>query len=157
MKILFLCTHNACRSILAEAIARKMGQGRWQVASAGSQPSGRVHPLTLHYLAEAGYSTDDLHSQGWDSLEAFQPDVLVTVCDQAAGEACPVWLGRATKVHWGLADPSRHAPGSPDADAAFRYTIRLLEDRFAALLKQDLDQLTPAQLQQLFTQTGALR
>ena len=68
-----------------------------------------------------------------------------------------VWLGRATKVHWGLADPSRHAPGSPDADAAFRYTIRLLEDRFAALLKQDLDQLTPAQLQQLFTQTGALR
>lgn len=155
MKLLFLCTHNACRSILAEAIARKLGGDRWQAASAGNLPAGRVNPLTLHYLAEAGYETAGLRSRSWEDLKDFQPDVVITVCDQAAGESCPVWFGRAIKAHWGLADPS-HAPVNETAIAgAFRYTIALLEGRLGSLLAHNPDSLPAPALQQLLNQLGA--
>ncbi|EKE78009.1 arsenate reductase ArsC [Gallaecimonas xiamenensis] len=134
MKILFVCTHNRCRSILAEAVARQLGATTLEVRSAGSQPAGQVHPLSLQYLAEAGIATDGLQSQSWDAFEDFAPDLVVTVCDSAAGEQCPVWFGKAVKVHWGLKDPSALA-GSPDEiKAAFMATIALLERRIRALL-----------------------
>jgi len=124
-KLLFICTHNRCRSILCEAIASQRGAGSIQAASAGSAPVDAVHPLTLRYLAERGYQTSGLQSQSWEDLAAFSPDRVVTVCDTAAGEACPLWMGGVDKHHWGLPDPSR-AQG--DA-AAIRNSFMAVIDR----------------------------
>ena len=134
MKLLFVCTHNRCRSILAEAIARHLGGNRLDVGSAGSSPAGAVHPLTLKHLAEHGISTNGLASKSWDDVPGPAPDVVVTVCDRAAGEACPLWLGRAEKVHWGLADPSAVSGDEVAVRDAFNTTIATLASRFQALL-----------------------
>ena len=154
MKILFICTHNRCRSIIAEAVTNHLGGKRVEARSAGSQPSGEVHPLSLQYLAEAGIDTAGLCSQSWDEHEAWQPDVVVTVCDQAAGEPCPAWFGRALKVHWGLADPSRLAGSDAEVAAAFRRTIATLQSRIERLLEHDLETLPATQLQQLMAGMG---
>ncbi|MED5488094.1 MAG: arsenate reductase ArsC, partial [Pseudomonadota bacterium] len=106
MKILYICTHNRCRSILCEAITNA-SNGNVEARSAGSQPVGEVHPLSLKYLAERGFSTDGLQSQSWDEFEDYDADLVVTVCDSAAGESCPVYFGKSLKVHWGLEDPSK--------------------------------------------------
>ncbi len=149
IKLLFLCTHNACRSILAEAIAQKLGGNRWAVASAGIHPAGRVHPLTLKYLYEAGYRTSRLESKGWDDLTEFQPDLVITVCDQAAGESCPVWFGQAAKGHWGLSDPSRHRGNDEDVSAAFKGTIALLAQYLDQLLQHPIETMTSDELKTL--------
>lgn len=109
LKLLFLCTHNACRSILAESIARSLGEDLWEVASAGSHPAGEVHPATLAALSEHDLPTQALASKSWNDLTDYQPDIVITVCDQAAGESCPIWFGKAVKGHWGLPDPSKEA------------------------------------------------
>ena len=109
-KILFVCTHNRCRSILSEAITNQIGAGLIEAQSAGSAPAKQVHPLTLQYLANCGYDITALHSKSWQMLtDGFTPDVVITVCDAAAGESCPLWLGNVPKFHWGLADPSKLA------------------------------------------------
>ena len=125
MKLLFICTHNRCRSILCEAIANQRGAGLVQAASAGSAPVDAVHPLTLRYLEERGYETADLQSQSWQNLEGFEPDRVITVCDSAAGEVCPLWMGEIEKHHWGLPDPSR-AEGD---EAAIRTAFMAVMDR----------------------------
>lgn len=136
-KVLFLCTHNACRSILAEAIARQLAFGLPLIfMSAGSAPSGKVHPMTLKQLQEQGYSTTGLSSKSWDALADFSPDLVITVCDSAAGETCPLWLGNTLKLHWGLPDPSQQV--AERQDVAFLKIIRLLEERVSALLRVDL-------------------
>lgn len=110
IKLLFVCTHNRCRSILSEAIARKvLPEQRFAVRSAGSQPAGVVFPGTLDYLTANQYSVEGLMSQSWDDFQDYQPDLVITVCDSAAGEACPVWMGDTAKVHWPLTDPSKEA------------------------------------------------
>ncbi len=134
MHLLFVCTHNRCRSIIAEAVTRDMAGSFLTVASAGSSPVGEVHPLTLKYLEEAGVSTDGLSSQGWSDVGEPVPDVVITVCDRAAGEACPLWLGPAEKVHWGLVDPSAEEGGEHAQRAAFEQTIELLQQRIRTLL-----------------------
>ncbi|WP_428239525.1 arsenate reductase ArsC [Gynuella sp.] len=134
MKILYICTHNRCRSILSEAITNHKAAGGIEARSAGSQPAGEVHPLSLRYLAEAGIPTADLRSQSWDEFEDFAPDVVITVCDSAAGEACPVWFGKSLKVHWGLEDPSKLSGSEAEIADAFRHTIQLISDRVDALL-----------------------
>ena len=106
LKVLVLCTHNRCRSILFEAIARAEAGPEVCVRSAGSEPAGEVHPATLDALTRAGISPEGLHSEGWDRYEAWDPDVVITVCDRAAQEPCPLWLGQAQRLHWGLPDPS---------------------------------------------------
>src|SRR5690606_26454161 len=111
MKILYICTHNRCRSILSEAITNHLAKGKLKAFSAGSQPAGQVHSLSLKYLAEKGISIDGLKSQSWDDFAVEQPDIVVTVCDSAAAETCPVWFDDTVKVHWGLPDPSK-LPGS---------------------------------------------
>lgn len=153
MKILFICTHNRCRSILAEAITNHLAQeadvnDRVIARSAGSQPVGAVHPLTLKHLQNAQISISDLESQSWDDHEAWNPDVVITVCDSAAGETCPVWFGNAVIVHWGLNDPSK-VSGTPDKiTEAFQKTIELISHRISRLLVLSETDLSPERLEQ---------
>ena len=149
IKILFLCTHNACRSILAEAIAQKLDNNRWQVASAGSHPAGKVHPLTLKYLREAGYDTESLYSKSQDELSLFMPDIVITVCDQAAGDSCPIWLESAVKVHWGLTDPSRQQDDDDTIQTAFHSTMNLLKNRLEKLLQNPIETMKKTEMETL--------
>lgn len=111
MKILFLCTHNACRSVLSEVISRHLANGQLEVASAGSQPSGKVHPETLRHLQDRGYSTDNLHSKGFDDLADFKPDAVITVCDRAAKEPCPPMAWFSGESPLGTARPNARVIG----------------------------------------------
>ena len=129
VKLLFICTHNRCRSILCEAIASQRGAGSLEAASAGSAPVHAVHPLTLRYLAERGYQTTGLQSQSWEDLAAFNPDRVVTVCDSAAGEACPLWMGEIDKHHWGLPDPSRAEGDAATIRSVFMAVIDRIESK----------------------------
>lgn len=136
MRLLFICTHNRCRSILCEAIAQQRGAGVLQAASAGSAPVAAVHPLTLRFLKARGYETQGLVSQSWGDLQSFVPDKVVTVCDSAAGEACPVWMGEVEKIHWGLPDPSRVEGSDADIEAAFMSVIDRIEDKVDSWLRE---------------------
>jgi len=147
MKILYICTHNRCRSILSEAITNHLGQGRIQAYSAGSQPSGEVHPLSIRYLQERGIETAGLQSQSWDAFESEQPDVVVTVCDSAASETCPVWFGDTVKVHWGLPDPSKLEVSEEEIRQAFFSVMDTIERRVRGLLSVDFDNLPREALQ----------
>ena len=129
MKLLFICTHNRCRSILCEAIVNQLGQGLLQAASAGSAPAAFVHPLTLHYLTERGYETAGLVSQSWNDLADYEPDRVITVCDSAADEACPIWMGTVAKGHWGLPDPSRAESNDETVRNAFMSVIDRIEGK----------------------------
>lgn len=134
MKILYICTHNRCRSILCEAITNHMAGVGMVAASAGSQPVGQVHPLSLQYLREAGVPIVGLYSKSWDELEEFAPDLVITVCDSAANESCPVWFGKAVKLHWGLTDPSKVEGTEAEKAAAFHACIAQIRARVKALL-----------------------
>ena len=146
MKILYICTHNRCRSILSEAITNHASQGVIEAKSAGSQPVGEVHPLSIKYLAQSGIATSGLTSQSWDEFEAFAPDVVVTVCDSAAAETCPVWFGDAITVHWGLSDPSKIEGSDADIETAFLACIELITRRVEQLTVLAKQQLTPEAL-----------
>ncbi len=133
VRLLFICTHNACRSVLAEVILRARAGDYVATASAGSAPAGRIHPLTLEHLARHGYPTAGLTSGGYDDVADFHPDVVITVCDRAAGEACPLWLDSTPKMHWGLPDPSHLEGSEADRTQAFDRVIGTLEARADAL------------------------
>jgi arsenate reductase len=135
VKILYICTHNRCRSILSEAITTARAKGVLIARSAGSQPAGEVHPMTLRYLTRAGYSVAGLQSESWDAYADWQPDVVITVCDRAAGESCPLYFGSAIKQHWGLPDPSAMADNrsGSEIEAAFMTVIEQIERRVDAL------------------------
>lgn len=138
MNILFLCTHNACRSILAEAIFRHVAAktGRTaQIFSAGSAPRGQVHPLTLQYLTDWQIATTGLSSKSWDDLADVAPDLVITVCDQAAGESCPVWFGKAVKAHWSLPDPTRAELTDARQQQEFTALFQALQLRAEALFQ----------------------
>lgn len=139
MKVLYICTHNRCRSILSEAITNHMAKGKIVAKSAGSQPAGQVHPLSIKYLQQAGIETQGLNSQSWDELESFEPDLVITVCDSAAGESCPVWFGRSVKLHWGLADPSKLEGSESQIAEAFNRCIQQIQTRVEQLLALDVD------------------
>lgn len=144
MKILFICTHNRCRSILAEALMRHISQGRIDARSAGSQPAGVVFPGTLKYLESQNISTEGLVSQSWDDHESFAPDVVITVCDSAAGETCPVWFGNAARVHWGLRDPSK-LPTEDMQQGMFREVGEMMQQRLSKLASASLSEFTDKQ------------
>lgn len=133
MKILFVCTHNRCRSILSEAIARDVAASVIEARSAGSEPSGVVHPQTLLALTRHGYNTDGLLSQSWQDFKDWQPDVVMTVCDSAAGEQCPLYLAEAIRCHWPLVDPSKIAGDQVQIDTAFDACIETIVKRVGAL------------------------
>ncbi|MCF2948384.1 arsenate reductase ArsC [Paraglaciecola aquimarina] len=155
MKILYICTHNRCRSILSEAITNHYADGKIAAKSAGSQPVGEVHPLSIKYLQEAGISTDGLISQSWDEFEDFEADIVVTVCDSAAGESCPVWFGNSVKVHWGLADPSKLEGSEEELANAFRDTIEQIKQRVEQLANLDVDVQDKAALKVALAKLGA--
>ena len=146
MKLLFICTHNRCRSILAEAIANHVGGPNIVAASAGSSPQGVVHPLSLKYLQEHQISIDGLKSQSWSEFEGFNPDAILTLCDSPAQEACPAWFGSSVQVHWGLEDPSKGDGDELQQRQLFNNTIEILERRVKSLLEHDLSSLSGASL-----------
>lgn len=146
MKLLFICTHNRCRSILSEAIANHLGAGKIVAYSAGSQPVGEVHPLSIKYLQEKNISTEGLCSQSWDAFEDQKPDVVITVCDSAANESCPVWFGDCIKVHWGLNDPSKLVGTEQEVRDAFYAVMDTIERRTKSLLALDFDTLSTDEL-----------
>lgn len=134
LKILILCTGNSCRSIMAEGALNHLGQGRIAAYSAGSKPAGYVHPKSLELLKSKGIATGGFRSKSWDEFAGTTFDAVITVCDNAAGEACPVFMGAPVKAHWGVADPA-HATGT-DAEImqAFETAYKTLEARIKALL-----------------------
>lgn len=155
MKILYICTHNRCRSILFEAITNHVADGKFIARSAGSQPVGEVHPLSIQYLDECGISTSGLQSQSWDEFEDFAPDLVITVCDSAAGESCPVWFGKSVKMHWGLSDPSKLEGTEAEKKAAFMGTIAQIKQRVETLLEQDWDETDQEQIKRKMLALGA--
>ena len=140
MNVLFLCTGNSCRSILAEATFNHLAPPGWKAMSAGSKPTGKVHPRSLALLAREGIPTEGYHSKSWDDLP-LTPDIVVTVCASAAGESCPAYLGPVLRTHWGVEDPA-HATGTDaEIDAAFVKAYRTLRARIEAFLALPLGTL----------------
>jgi arsenate reductase len=155
--VLFLCTHNSARSVLAETLLNALGGGRFRGYSAGSFPSGRVNPLALETLAGFSHPTDGLRSKSWDEFArpgAPVMDFVITVCDQAAGEVCPIWPGQPITAHWGLPDPSQ-APGTDDdRRTAFKRTYMALLNRLRLFTSLPFDKLDLLALKQRLTDIG---
>lgn len=152
LNVLFLCTHNSARSILAEALLNHMGQGRFKAYSAGSSPreNQQPNPLGLQVLQRAGVPVAGLRSKSWDEFagpDAPQMDLVITVCDNAKGEVCPIWPGHPATAHWGYADPSEgDAPPEVKLEA-FRQTMHLMRRRLEMLVSLPADKLQAAALQ----------
>ncbi|GLK73494.1 arsenate reductase ArsC [Ancylobacter dichloromethanicus] len=160
--VLFLCTGNSARSIMAESILAKDGHGRFRAFSAGSQPRGEVNPLTLTTLRSLDYPTEGLHSKSWGEFAAADApvmDFVFTVCDGAAGETCPVWPGQPMTAHWGIEDPAAFVGPEIEKEAVFARTFRYLKNRitaFAALPIRSLDTMTlGAKLNEIGRSEGA--
>lgn len=147
MKFLFICTHNRCRSILSEAITNHLAKGKITAFSAGSHPVGEVHPLSIKYLQARDIAIEGLKSQSWNDFESIEPDVVITVCDNAANESCPVWFGDCVKVHWGLPDPSKFKGNEDEIKNAFYSVIDTIEERIQKVLLLDFSSLSDSELQ----------
>ena len=147
--ILVLCTGNSARSIMAEALINVLGQGRFKAYSAGSQPMGRVNPYAIEQAQTIAYDTSSVRSKSWDEFsqpDSVVMDIVMTVCDSAAGESCPLWRGSPIKVHWGFADPSHVNGSDDDKRAAFAITFAQIRKKVEALMQLPIDQLTTEQL-----------
>jgi protein-tyrosine-phosphatase len=146
--VLFLCTGNSARSIIAEAILNTTGKGKFRAHSAGSQPRGQVNPNTLRLLHSLGYDTSKFRSKSWTEFAkpgAPSLDFVFTVCDNAAGETCPIWPGQPMTAHWGIPDPAEAKGSEAEIALAFKDAYRMLHQRigiFVALPVQSLDRLT---------------
>jgi arsenate reductase len=160
--VLFLCTGNSARSIIAEAILNKIGTGRFHAFSAGSQPKGQVNPHTIQLLQELDYDTSGFRSKSWNEFAkpgAPALDFVFTVCDNAAGEACPFWPGQPMTAHWGVPDPAEATGSRAEIGLAFKDAYRMLHQRiavFASLPIPSLDQLSlQAKLKEIGRMEGA--
>ncbi len=157
--VLFLCTGNSARSILGESILNAEGKGRFTAYSAGSQPKGQVHPLALKTLAALGYPTDGFSSKSWDVFAepgAPQMDFIFTVCDSAAGEACPFWIGHPMTAHWGIEDPAAVDGADFERGRAFSEAARYLKNRITAFLNLPLASIEKLALEQQLLQIGRM-
>ena len=155
INVLFLCTHNSARSILAEALLNHLGKGRYKAFSAGSSPrdNQQPNPLGLQTLQKAGISTEGLYSKSWDEFaqpNAPHMDLVITVCDNAAGEVCPYWPGQPATAHWGYADPSAGEGTDDEKLEAFRQTLHAIRRRLEILVN-----LPAASVNKLMLQTSA--
>jgi arsenate reductase len=156
MRVLFMCTANSCRSILSEAMFNHLAPRGFEALSAGSFPSGQVLPRSLRTLQQAGIPIDGLYSKGNDAFKDSPPDIVITVCDTAAGESCPVYFGAALKAHWGLQDPSDMHGEEALIDAAFRATLAHIEQRCKAFLALPFNRLSREELKAELDRIGAL-
>jgi len=157
--VLFLCTGNSARSILAESILRKDGAGRFRAYSAGSHPKGVVNPFAIKVLERLDYPTEGLRSKAWDEYAApGSPamDFVFTVCDSAAGEVCPVWPGQPMTAHWGIEDPAAVEGTDIEKDAAFVQAARYLKNRISAFANLPLKSIDHLSLNRKLTEIGAL-
>jgi len=155
--VLFLCTGNSARSIMAEAILNHMGQGRFRAYSAGSHPAGQVNPYALELLERQRLPVQGLRSKSWDEFAqpgAPQLDFVFTVCDNAAGEVCPFWPGQPVSAHWGVPDPAAQEGSTADKRRAFAEAFRLLHRRIALFLSLPLDKLDALSLQRELDRIG---
>ncbi len=140
MNILFLCTGNSCRSILAEATFDALAPEGMRAMSAGSKPTGEVHPRSIALLKREGISTEGYHSKSWDNLPVT-PDIVITVCGNAAGETCPAYLGNVVRAHWGVEDPAKATGTEQEIDAAFEKAYSILRRRIEAFLKLNIAEI----------------
>ncbi|MDP2366685.1 arsenate reductase ArsC [Rhodoferax sp.] len=160
IQVLFLCTHNSARSILAEALLNHIGRGRFKAYSAGSSPRDKQqpNPLGLQVLQAAGIATEGLRSKSWDEFartEAPHMDLVITVCDNAAGEVCPYWPGQPATAHWGYPDPSAGEGSDAEKLEAFRQTLHALRQRLELLVNLPPEKLERALLQRAARAMGA--
>jgi arsenate reductase len=155
--VLFLCTGNSCRSILGEATFNHLAPAGWRAMSAGSQPTGQVHPRSLALLAREGISTEGYHSKSWDNLSQT-PDIVITVCSSAAGETCPAYLGPVLRTHWGVEDPAHVTGTDAEIDAAFMAAYRTLRKRIEAFFQLPLAEISndPPRLKAAMDRIGTL-
>ncbi|MGR9088743.1 MAG: arsenate reductase ArsC [Gammaproteobacteria bacterium] len=156
LNILIVCTGNSCRSVMGEALLNHWGQGRITAHSAGSHPIGRINAGALATLKRHGLPTDGYKSQSWDEFEGLPMNIVITVCDNAHGETCPVYLTQAVRAHWGVADPG-HAEGTEDEKmAAFERTFSTLELRVKKMLELPLETMTRDELTSKLDAIGQL-
>ena len=155
--VLFLCTHNSARSVIAECVMKRLGAGKFKAFSAGSQPSGKVHPNAIELLQQLNYDTSGLRSKSWEEFAqpgAPQLDFVFTVCDDAAEEVCPVWPGQPMSAHWGLPDPSRVEGSEAERAYAFADTHRMLYQRIGIFTNLPLKSLDKLSLQKRLDDIG---
>lgn len=159
LNVLFLCTGNSARSVLAESILNRLGAGRFKAFSAGSQPKGRIHRQTLELLQRLNYAVGDLRSKSW--LEFAKPgapplDFIFTVCDDAAGETCPVWPGKPMTAHWGIPDPAAATGSAADIAVAFNDAYRMLSQRISAFVALPANKLNDLSIQSKLREIGRM-
>jgi arsenate reductase len=157
--VLFLCTGNSARSIIAESLLNRAGSGRFRAYSAGSSPSGAVHPYALQLLERQGFTTADLRSKSWDEVAADGASAMqfvFTVCDRAAGEACPVLSGQPMTAHWGIPDPAAVQGSEAERRLAFAEAFRMLTNRIGAFVNLPISALDKLSLQRELDLIGAL-
>ena len=142
--VLFLCTHNSARSVMAEALLNTIGREHFQAFSTGSMPSGRVNPFAIEMARTIGYLTEDIRSKSWDEFalyDAPKMDIIITVCDDAAGEVCPIWPGHPATAHWGFPDPSKTQGSDDDKRRAFGKVFHDIRRRIELLVSLPVDKL----------------
>ena len=155
--VLFLCTGNSARSILAEALLNRMGAKRFRAFSAGSNPKGSVHPMALHVLKRQNYMIDDFRSKNWNEFaqpDSPELDFVFTLCDNAAGETCPAWPGQPMTAHWGLPDPAAVTGNDAEIAAAFNETMRMLSNRLSLFIELPMESINHLSLQEKIHQIG---
>jgi arsenate reductase len=160
LNVLFLCTGNSARSIIAEAIMNREGRGRFRAYSAGSHPKGKVNPNTLHLLESLHHKTDELRSKSWDEFEvagAPKLDFVFTVCDAAACEVCPIWPGQPITAHWGIPDPAAAQGSAAEVALAFADAYRMLNNRITLFLNLPLESIDKLTLQRRLDDIGRRR
>lgn len=156
MNILFLCTGNSCRSILAEATFNAIAPNGMRAMSAGSKPKGEIHPRSIALLKREGIDTDGYFSKSWDNLP-ITPDIVITVCGNAAGETCPAYIGNVIRAHWGVEDPDAATGTEAEIEASFMHAYTVLRNRIEAFLKLDIAALKESnRLQTALNEIGAL-
>jgi arsenate reductase (thioredoxin) len=160
LNVLFLCTGNSARSIMAEAILNRLGAGKFHAYSAGSHPTGKVNPLALNLLRKLNYDVSGLRSKAWDEFagaSAPKLDFVFTVCDDAAGEVCPIWPGQPMTAHWGVPDPAKASGTEAERAFAFDDCFRMLNQRIGIFVNLPLSSLSKLSLQKELDAIGRMR
>ncbi|MCJ7529174.1 MAG: arsenate reductase ArsC [Methyloceanibacter sp.] len=160
LNVLFLCTGNSARSVLAECILNRLGAGKFRAFSAGSHPAGKINPLALNLLRKTNYDVSGLRSKSWDEFAAPgapKLDFVFTVCDDAAAETCPIWPDQPMSAHWGLPDPVKAQGSEAERTLAFADTMRMLTQRIGIFVSLPLDKLSKLSLQKQLDEIGRIR